>query len=257
MNLTEIILLLVFAFAAVLHGITGMAFPMIGTSALALTMPLPKAVAMMILPSLLMNIMVLLSNRSGSLKSELAVYAKDYWRLIVLGAIGSVVGVKLLLWLPAVYLYAAMAIFTAYYALHGWASEAGKIRALNVPNGKNAMMIFGFLAGVVGGATNVMSPLVLMFLFAYTHNKHEIAKVSNLCYLVGKLVQLALLGAEMTALSLPEMAWLLAMMLVSLGFVVLGARWRSRLSQKFFKKLIYFVLLILSAKMGYSAMQFI
>lgn len=58
----EIIQSIVFVIASILHGITGMAFPMLGTTSLAFVMPLSKVVALVALPSLLMSILVLCSN---------------------------------------------------------------------------------------------------------------------------------------------------------------------------------------------------
>lgn len=255
MDSTYITQLLIFAVAAMLHGITGMGFPMVGTTSLAFIMPLPQAIAMMILPSLVMNIMVLLAGKTSHLWQELWAYCRQYWRLIVMSAVGSAVGVWLLLWLPAQYVYAMMALLTFYYAIHGYAQLNHWVKPLAIPTHGGSMLFFGFVSGVAGGASNAMSPLVLMYLFAHTQNKHEIAKVSNLCYLVGKVVQLLILQkhfAHFDANATQIMVWLTV---VSVFFVYVGAKCRDKLGQVFFKKLIYFILLILSLKIAHSAFQ--
>lgn len=69
--------IVVFGVAAFLHGITGMAFPMIGTTALSLAFSLPKAIIMVAIPSLIINIVVLVSNNQGSIGGEIAFYLKN------------------------------------------------------------------------------------------------------------------------------------------------------------------------------------
>ena len=67
----EIIQSIVFIAAAILHGITGMGFPMLGTTALAFIMPLSKVVAPVALPNLLMSLLVLCSNNKKGFTKRL------------------------------------------------------------------------------------------------------------------------------------------------------------------------------------------
>lgn len=57
-TLLYVLQLMVFAVASLLHGLTGMGFPMIGTIALAMLFPLSKAIAIMAFPSLIMKIYI-------------------------------------------------------------------------------------------------------------------------------------------------------------------------------------------------------
>ena len=91
-TLLYILQLIVFAVASLLHGLTGMGFPMIGTIALAMLFPLPKAIAIMAFPSLIMNFIVLFTNNTRGVLGEVAYYSKKYWLLALTSLIGSVIG---------------------------------------------------------------------------------------------------------------------------------------------------------------------
>ena len=112
----SIILTIVFIIAAILHGIAGMAFPMLATTSLAFIMPLSKVVALVALPSLLMSLLVLCTHNQKSIGQEIIDYLKNYKLLVISSVVGSILGVKLLLILPISWLYLLMASITFYYS---------------------------------------------------------------------------------------------------------------------------------------------
>lgn len=251
----ELFELLSFAIASVLHGITGMGFPMIGTTALAFVMPLSQAVAMVALPSIVMSFLVMSANRHRPLVAEIWYYCKHYQLLAISSIIGGVIGVKLLLVLPNYVLYLAMSLVTLYYVTQGFLSLKGKLKELSVPITPTSMAAFGLLAGVIGGSTNAMSPILLMFLMSYTKDKNEIAKASNLCYLLGKVVQVILLKSQFLSFSQKDWLTLIALTTISVGFLFVGIYLRAKISIDTFKILTYGVLLLLALKIGYSGLQ--
>ncbi len=251
----EITQAIVFAIASVLHGITGMAFPMIGTTALAFMMPLSQAVALVALPSVVMSFLVIIANRQKSIIQELIYYLKKYQLLVISSIIGGIVGVKLLLILPNYILYLAMSVITLYYVLLGFLSLKGKVKELKVPTHNISMIIFGFLAGIIGGSTNAMSPILLMFLMSYSQDKNQIAKSSNLCYLLGKVVQIIFLKEQFATFNQGQWVLLIVLTIISMGFLFIGIWLRNKISIEKFKSLTYFVLLVLAIKIGYSGLQ--
>ena len=204
-TLLYVLQLIVFAVASLLHGLTGMGFPMIGTIALAMLLPLPKAIAIMAFPSLIMNFIVLITNNSKGIWGEIVYYSKKYWLLALTSLIGSIIGVKLLLFVPAGVVYLLMALVTLYYVIDGYLSNKGIIKGLKIPTGTVSLMVFGAVAGIVGGATNAMSPILMMYLFSNTNNKHEIVKASNICYLLSKIVQVIMLRDQILSFSSREL----------------------------------------------------
>lgn len=250
-----VILSVVFIIASVLHGITGMAFPMLATTSLAFVMPLSKVVALVALPSLLMSTLVVFSNNEKSLWQEIIYYLKTYKLLAISSVIGSILGVQLLLVLPVSWLYLLMASVTLYYSINGLLNTYGKVKGIRVPANNTTMILFGFAAGIIGGSTNAMAPILLMFLFSETNDKTRITKASNLCFLLAKFVQIFMLRDQYASLETSEYGLILFLTVFSIVGLYIGIWLRSKISDKFFRILIFIILLLLALKIGYSGLS--
>lgn len=250
----EIIQSIVFIAAAILHGITGMGFPMLGTTALAFIMPLSKVVALVALPSLLMSLLVLCSNNKKGFYQEIVYYLKTYKLLAIGSVVGSIFGVNLLLILPVSWLFLLMAIITLYYSVNGILNVCAKAKNIQVVANNKNMVLFGFLAGVIGGSTNAMSPILLIFLLSETEDKNRIAKASNLCYLLAKIVQIYMLKDQYLLLNKSEYGLIFLLSVLSIIGLYVGIWLRTKISPNFFKMLIFIVLFVLALKIGYSGL---
>ncbi|HGG9594280.1 TPA: sulfite exporter TauE/SafE family protein [Neisseria meningitidis] len=250
----EIMQSIVFVAAAILHGITGMGFPMIGTTALAFNMPLSKVVALVALPSLLMSLLVLCSNNKKGFWQEIVYYLKTYKLLAIGSVVGSIFGVKLLLILPVSWLLLLMAIITLYYSVNGILNVCAKAKNIQVVANNKNIVLFGFLAGIIGGSTNAMSPILLIFLLSETENKNRIVKSSNLCYLLAKIVQIYMLRDQYWLLNKSEYGLIFLLSVLSVIGLYVGIRLRTKISPNFFKMLIFIVLLVLALKIGHSGL---
>lgn len=250
----EIMQSIVFVAAAILHGITGMGFPMLGTTALAFIMPLSKVVALVALPSLLMSLLVLCSNNKKGFWQEIVYYLKTYKLLAIGSVVGSILGVKLLLILPVSWLLLLMAIITLYYSVNGILNVCAKAKNIQVVANNKNMVLLGFLAGIIGGSTNAMSPILLIFLLSETENKNRIVKSSNLCYLLAKIVQIYMLRDQYWLLNKSEYGLIFLLSVLSVIGLYVGIRLRTKISPNFFKMLIFIVLLVLALKIGHSGL---
>ncbi|OAV37568.1 hypothetical protein AO364_0319 [Moraxella catarrhalis] len=250
----EIIQSIVFIAAAILHGITGMGFPMLGTTALAFIMPLSKVVALVALLSLLMSLLVLCSNNKKGFYQEIVYYLKTYKLLAIGSVVGSILGVKLLLILPVSWLFLLMAIITLYYSVNGILNVCAKAKNIQVVANNKNMVLFGFLAGIIGGSTNAMSPILLIFLLSETEDKNRIAKASNLCYLLAKIVQIYMLKDQYLLLNKSEYSLIFLLSVLSVIGLYVGIWLRTKISPNFFKMLIFIVLLVLALKIGHSGL---
>lgn len=253
MTIAMVIQALILMFGAVLHGITGMAFPMIGTVVLSFALPISTAVAILALPSLLISFLVILSRpEAGSIGQEILFYFRKYFLLFLGCAIGTYLGVKLLFILPLAYLYLLLAAVTFYYAIHGFLSNQNWVKAFKVtPNLLNSG-VFGFLAGLIGGATNAMSPILLIYLFSASDNKNEISKAGNYCSIFAKSLQIYFLQDYIAQFKESEFYLLAAISLGSLLFLWFGILIRQRIDQHLFKNSVYLILFFLAAKTLYS-----
>ncbi|RPE29835.1 hypothetical protein EC846_2416 [Acinetobacter sp. BIGb0102] len=240
MDKTDLFTLLICVLAAVLHGLSGFGFPMISTAALSLVYPLSTAVAMVIIPCILMNLSMLKTAQQNSFIKTLKDYLTRYWLLIGASLIGSLIGVNLLIKVPEGYLKIMLGIVMLLYVI-----DQFRHKPLQISASLQNMLLFGLLAGIVGGATNAMAPFLMMYLLSTRHQKNEIVIISNLSFLASKLVQLLLLYPSLLNFDQAQI-WLLAIVtIVSLIFVYLGAKIRNRLSQQKFKYIIFIILTVL------------
>lgn len=237
MQKTDFIILLFCAIAAILHGMSGFGFPMLSTAAVAMLYPLSTAVALVLIPCLLLNIYMLRGDATQSIFSSLYGYCKKYWGLIFSALIGSYLGVSLLLILNEGYLKLAMGVLILLYV-----ADQFRQRPLQISASLKNMLIFGFLAGVIGGATNAMAPFLMMYLLSTQHSKTDIVVISNLNFIVSKLIQLAVLYPVIQQFSSTQFKVLALICLISVAMVYVGSLIRKNISQAVFKHIVFTLL---------------
>ncbi len=249
-NTQTLLLLAIFAFASLLHGISGLGVTLVTTSALASIYPLPQAIVLVIFPSLLLNAMTWLSGGGRSLWQNFTYYGRRYWLLALTSLLGSLLGAKLLLWIDSAYILLTLALIIGFYVI---TSLQGK--QIRLPNTKPVLIIVGISAGIIGGATNAMSTILMMYLLSASDDKDTIAKVGNMCYFLGKIAQIIVLREPIMALSGSE--WQLIALLSGLSVVALliGIRLRRYLPQARFRQLILVILSILGVRVGWQALS--
>ncbi|MFV5463388.1 sulfite exporter TauE/SafE family protein [Acinetobacter towneri] len=237
MQKTDFIILLFCAIAAILHGMSGFGFPMLSTAAVAMLYPLSTAVALVLIPCLLLNIYMLRGDATQSIFSSLYGYCKKYWGLIFSALIGSYLGVSLLLILNEGYLKLAMGVLILLYV-----ADQFRQRPLQISASLKNMLIFGFLAGVIGGATNAMAPFLMMYLLSTQHSKTDIVVISNLNFIVSKLIQLAVLFPVIQQFNHIQLQVLALICLISVAMVYVGSQIRKNISQAVFKQIVFTLL---------------
>ena len=237
MQKTDFIILLFCAIAAILHGMSGFGFPMLSTAAVAMLYPLSTAVALVLIPCLLLNIYMLRGDATQSIFSSLYGYCKKYWGLIFSALIGSYLGVSLLLILNEGYLKLAMGVLILLYV-----ADQFRQRPLQISASLKNMLIFGLLAGVIGGATNAMAPFLMMYLLSTQHSKTDIVVISNLNFIISKLIQLAVLFPVIQQFNHIQLQVLALICLISVAMVYVGSQIRKNISQTVFKQIVFTLL---------------
>ncbi len=227
--------------AALLHGITGIGITLIPTAVLAMRMDMTAAVTLTLLPMLLINLL------SITIGGPVWPVLRRYSLLAVTSVAGSLIGVQLLLWLPSSWLKLALAALIGAYVLMAWR----QIR-LTLPHHPLFTALFGLAGGVVGGATNAMSSVLLMYLLARSENKNEIAQAGNLCFALSKLVQLLVLWPllRQAAIPLPLLLWPSLAAAIAL---VAGIWLRRRIPFAHFRQLSLLILSLLALMMVWQS----
>ena len=209
-----------------------------------------KAIIMALLPSLLINLIMLLSQNERPFLQELTYYIRQYWLLILSSIIGGYFGVKLLLLLDVIYLYLLLSFIILFYVFTSFIGIRWRI-----PINAFTLILFGSLAGLIGNATNAMAPLLMIYLLSTDKSTKEIIKAGNLAYLTGKIVQFWMLKSAIFALPHIELLTLGFITLLSLLFLFIGIKFRAKVSKLFFTRLILVILLILGIRAGINGMM--
>jgi uncharacterized membrane protein YfcA len=244
---TQTLLLAIFGFASLLHGISGLGVTLVTTTALASLYPLPHAIVLVIFPSLLLNAMTWLSGGGRSVWQNLTYYGKRYWLLALMSLLGSLLGAKLLLWVESAYILLLLAAVISFYVI---TALLGK--QIRLPNTKAMLIIVGLSAGIIGGATNAMSTILMMYLLSASDDKDTIAKVGNMCYFLGKIAQIIVLREPIMALTGSEWQLIAILSAVSVVALLVGIRLRRYLPQARFRQLILLILTGLGLRVGWQ-----
>lgn len=237
------LLALVLAGAALLHGMVGIGVTLIPTAVLAMSMDMREAVVLTLVPMLLINLLSLVSG--GPFWSVL----RRYGVLAVCSVIGSLIGVKLLLLLPQAWLQLGLAAVIALYVF----TAVRQVR-LDLPRHPAVGAAFGLAGGIVGGAANAMSSVLMMYLLTQSRDKDEIAQAANLCFALGKLTQLWLLWPLLTAMQIPAPV-LIWPSLAAVAALSVGVWLRRRIPFHRFRQLSLLILSLLALMMVYKSLS--
>ena len=240
-----LILIAIFALSSVFHGLTGIGVTLIATTALASFYPMSQVILLTVIPCLVINLVVFLDG------GQVGYYLKKYWLLALTSFVGSFLGAKLLFIIAQHYLLVALGLLIIGYVLMTFVGNyLGK--SFKLPNNKPSLIISGTVAGVLGGATNAMSPLLVMYLLSATKGqanaKAELIKSSNLCYVVGKVAQFITLYPLFVAMPVGDWGVLGVVTMASLSCLYVGFYFRDKLPQAVFRQLVLVILLVLGIK---------
>lgn len=245
----EVWILALFLVASILHGIAGMGFPLITIGALSSPFGLTDAIIIVLVPTAVLNLIAWLGGH-GSVWYNFSHYLKKYWALIVVSVIGSALGAYLLLVMNSAYLMLALSVAVLWYVI---TSLMGKKIVLTDTIG--SLIAIGFIAGVIGGATNAMSSVLLMYLLSISDDKHTIIKLGNLCYFVNKLVQVVVLKDIIVTVPVQTWGVIGVLTVLSVVGIIIGGRLGGYLPKDKFRLMILVILLLLGIKVGWQGIS--
>ncbi len=176
--------LAVFVLAAFVHGAVGLGFPMIATPILAMSFGVKQAIFLTLIPGLFINVISILREQ-------------DAWRSLqrflpvsLIASFGSFWGTTALLASSPEPFRLLLAFAILFYL------SIEKFRKKRIawikPHPLIAKIIFGMFAGLLGGMTNVMAPVLVIYFIEIDAEPKSAVVGLNFCFLLGKIVQLAL-----------------------------------------------------------------
>ena len=214
--------------AAFLKGIVGFGFPTTSTTLLALFIDVKTAVVLVILPNIVMDGFQMLRRRG------LVSTARRLTFVLLAGALGIVLGTRLLVTLPAWTATLVLGLFTlAFVALNATRFTLRLAPKWERPLGPVA----GLVAGVVGGLTNTPGTALVIFFYALDIPKHEFVRSIALSFVVLKVVQLVAVS-HFGLMSWNLFGLSIALTVVALVGFYVGLQVQDRLDQRRFNRAV-------------------
>ncbi|PPB82258.1 hypothetical protein LV82_00184 [Albidovulum inexpectatum] len=171
-------------FAGVVKGAVGFAMPMIMISGLASFLPAEQALAGLILPALVTNLIQAL--RQGLSAAWGTV--RDYRALLIVLCGTIVVAAQLVPILPQAVMLLLLGVPIVAFAL---SQLAGLQLRIPARRGGRAEIMAGLVGGFFGGIAGVWGPPVIALLISRAADKRESVRVQGVVYLLGSVMLLA------------------------------------------------------------------
>lgn len=237
--------LAVLAIAGLVHGAFGIGYAMIATPLLALFLDYRSAVYLSAVPLLVMAAAWLVTHRSAWQASPLP------RRLLPGIGVGAAAGVALQASVPekvSLVLLAALlgASVALPLAVERWRH---RVAARSVP-----APVYGALAGMTESALNVGAPFMVLYGGLARLRRFEQLLALNLCFCLGKFIQVGLMSLEYPAQATP-----LAVVggcAGSLAAYVAGDRLAGRFAESAFRKLLQAFLVLMVVTLLVRAVAF-
>ena len=234
-------------FSAFIHGSIGLGFSLVATPLLALFTDIQTAIILTLIPTLLTNII--------SIKSEgdILSASRRYLSLAFFALLGSAIGTQILIFTNTEIFKALLAVAIVMYLLAErvnfnfiWVSEHQRF----------SKFIFGLSAGILGGLTNVMAPILIVYSLESKHSKGDTIQVLNFCFFFGKITQLILfiINGKFT---LSQFSLSSLMFLAASFALYAGIKIRKKIKVSAYRKILRVVLLILAVLLLYQVSKIV
>ncbi|MFA6740722.1 MAG: sulfite exporter TauE/SafE family protein [Arcobacteraceae bacterium] len=230
--------------SSLVHGSIGFGFPMIATPLLAMVTDMKTAILYIAIPTLLINLISIYSE-GNFLKA-----IKRFYPLALIGMIGSAIGTQILIYSSSELFKLLLAFSILLYLF----IQKFKIQMKWIGEKKTlSMVVFGLIAGIIGGLTNVMASILIIYSLESKHSKKEIIQSTNLCFLFGKVTQIVLFtfhGSftyELLTLSFSSLIIVVIAMFV-------GLKIKDKMPKESYVKVVKVVLFLIACVLIYQTM---
>lgn len=217
-------------------GTVGFALPLIMISGLSAILPPQIALAALLLPALLTNMWQALRQGLGPALGSL----RAHWPFVTIGLGVMAASAQVVLAVPQWAFFAIIGIPVAIYSALQLIGVP-----IRVPAHRRglATILFGTLAGVLGGFSAVFGPPTVAYLVSLDTEKQETVRLQGLMFFLGNLI---LFGAHLRSgvLNADTIPFSVLMLLPAFAGMWLGFKLQDRLDRSQFLRATLLVLLI-------------
>lgn len=236
--LTLLLVALTMVVSGLIHGAMGLGFPMVATPIIAIFLDVRLAILVTLLPTATVNLASLRGHR------DYPALLQKFAPLVVFSLLGALLGARILALVdpdPFRLLLAALIV------LFLWATYAGRLPRQWLQRWPlMAMIVFGLLAGLSGGTTNVMVAILIIYFLTLNIERATMVPAMNTCFLVGKVSQIVvfwlsgLIGGALLLQSVP-------FALLALASLLAGERLGAHVAAQSYRYALHAMLVLLAA----------
>ena len=223
--------------AGLTQGAVGFGFPAVSTPILVLMTDVKTAIILNLLPNFTVNCIHML--KGGNWGDSLG----RYWPVAAWVLVGAFLGAQVLIQSPQepIRLLLGLAIF-AYLYQHvlarldwSWLSRKPRLSA----------MVFGLAGGFFSGTVNQALPPLLIYFTLLNLEAVAMTQILNLCFLGGKTVQAATLGAA-GEIRVAQAFANVPLAVVGVSGLYLGMAVQKRVSADTYKRILRYILFVIA-----------
>lgn len=235
-------LCLILFFSAFIHGGVGFGFPIIATPLIALFTDIQTAIIYTLIPTLFVNI-ISISSEGNFFKA-----LKEFYPLALFTVIGSAIGTGILIYSSSEIFKLILAFMILIYLfMDKFKFSIPYIRK----EPKKARAVFGIGGGIIGGLTNVIAPILIIYSIESKFTKAQMIQAANFCFLFSKLTQIILfsLSSSLTFEIASESFLSVFAVLIAL---FIGIKLKKVIDEKLYKKVLKGILFSIAMMLFYQ-----
>lgn len=239
------IVCLAMGLGGLVKGVAGAGAPVVAVPIIATQVGLPEAVALMVVPNLLANIVQLAQYRATRLRTWFpSVFA-------LAGLVGAGAGTFLLLNASGAFLMLSLAVIVLAYVILRLTRPSFRI-PMDVANRLAAPV--GLIGGVLQGAVGISAPVSVSFVNAMRLDRATFVPTMSLFFLSMSVSQIPIQAAGGLLTARLAVISCVAMMVQFAGMWI-GSRAGRHLSPQVFDRVVLVILVVMAIRMAISALQ--
>lgn len=216
-------------------GVVGIGLPLVSLPVMATFIPVPKGIALLLLPSLVTSVWQVFHG------GYFARSVRRIWPLLLGMAIGTVISVRVLATVDTHVLYLALGALVATFAIF-----LHRHIVFAVPPRAEPWLapVTGVASGLVGGLSMLFGAVYAMYLSGLNLGKNFFVAVVALCNVTATIV-LAAAMSRYDLLGRTELAGSLFALVPAFAGLMLGQWLRGRIDEERFRKILAIVLFVI------------